>query len=213
MLTLSHTSQNTLNKTKFQLESRVSHSYVSNVRRPTTTSKIGPWPTHYSVYTRQCHLFRLWRGNECIHFMYHSNIRTYALYASMCFLLCFRLCFEFIYTLYYLYIYIISCTARSLLLPGTEWTVYLPIHLTVNLTVKWTYRVMVHIYWASHAQNQWSHARLQSSICSPYCDSFWHKLSQYGKKLLYTYVYHVVYYPALHEIINFVHEMLNVCAP
>ena len=27
-----------------------------------------------------------------------------------------------------------------------------------------------------------SHARLHSSIFSPYCDSFWHKLSQYGKK-------------------------------
>ena len=27
-----------------------------------------------------------------------------------------------------------------------------------------------------------SHAWLHSSIFSPYCDSFWHKLSQYGKK-------------------------------
>ena len=52
---------------------------------------------------------------------------------------------------------------------------------------------------------------------SPYCDSFWHKLSQYGKKIVYTYVYHIVYYlrkfEALHEITDFVHEMLSVCAP
>ena len=34
MVTLSHTSQNTLSKTKFQLESRVSFSYISNVTRP-----------------------------------------------------------------------------------------------------------------------------------------------------------------------------------
>jgi len=39
MLTLSHTSQNTLSKTKFQLESRVSFSYISNVRR-----------LHYTLY-------------------------------------------------------------------------------------------------------------------------------------------------------------------
>ena len=62
-----------------------------------------------------------------------------------------------------------------------------------------------------------SHARLQGSIFSPYCDSFWHKLKQYGKKILYTYVYHIVYYlrkcEALHEITDFVHEMLRVCAP
>ena len=40
-----------------------------------------------------------------------------------------------------------------------------------------------------------SHARLKGSIFSPYCDSIWHKLSQFGKKILYTYVYHIVYYP------------------
>ena len=55
------------------------------------------------------------------------------------------------------------------------------------------------------------------SIFSPYCDSFWLKLSQYGEKLLYTYVYRIVGYPgkfeALHEITDFVHEMLSVCAP
>ena len=37
------------------------------------------------------------------------------------------------------------------------------------------------------------------------------------KKILYTYVYHIVYYlrkcEALHEITDFVHEMLSVCAP
>ena len=43
------------------------------------------------------------------------------------------------------------------------------------------------------ASNFFSHVRLQGSIFSPYCDSFWHKLSQYGKKILYTYVYHIVY--------------------
>ena len=62
-----------------------------------------------------------------------------------------------------------------------------------------------------------SHARLQGSIFSPYCDSFWHKLSQYGKKIPYTYVYHIVYClrkcEALHEITVFVHEMHSVCAP
>ena len=62
-----------------------------------------------------------------------------------------------------------------------------------------------------------SHARIQGGSFSPYCDSFWHKLSQYGKKILYTYVYHIVYYlrksEALHEITDFVHEMLSVCAP
>ena len=65
--------------------------------------------------------------------------------------------------------------------------------------------------------NFFSHARLQGSIFSPYCDSVRHKLSQYGKKILYTYVYHVIFYlrkyEALHEITDFVHEMLNVCAP
>ena len=43
------------------------------------------------------------------------------------------------------------------------------------------------------------------------------KLSQYGEKILYTYVYHIVYYlrkcEALYEITDFVHEMLSVCAP
>ena len=34
MLALSHTSQNNLSKTKFQLETRVSYAYVSNVRQP-----------------------------------------------------------------------------------------------------------------------------------------------------------------------------------
>ena len=71
---------------------------------------------------------------------------------------------------------------------------------------------MVHIHWASRARNQWS-----GSIFPPYCESFWHKLSQYGNKILYTYVCHIVYYPrkceALHEIIDFMHEMLSVCAP
>ena len=37
------------------------------------------------------------------------------------------------------------------------------------------------------------------------------------KKILYNYVYHIVYYlgkcEALHEITDFVHEMLSVCAP
>ena len=40
--------------------------------------------------------------------------------------------------------------------------------------------------------NFFSHARLQGSIFSPYCDSFWLKLSQYGEKILYRYVYHIV---------------------
>ena len=73
--------------------------------------------------------------------------------------------------------------------------------------------LMVHIHWASHARNQWSHTRLQGSIFSPYCDSFWHKLSQYGKRILHSYVYHIVYYlrkyEALHEITDFVNEMLT----
>ena len=30
------------------------------------------------------------------------------------------------------------------------------------------------------------------SIFSPYCGSFWQKLSQYDEKILYTYVYHIV---------------------
>ena len=34
MLIISHTYQNTLNKTKIQLKTRVSHSYVSNIRLP-----------------------------------------------------------------------------------------------------------------------------------------------------------------------------------
>ena len=62
-----------------------------------------------------------------------------------------------------------------------------------------------------------SHARLQGSIFSSYCDSIWHKLSQYGKKILYTYVYHIVYYlrkcEALHEITDVEYQMLSVCAP
>ena len=56
------------------------------------------------------------------------------------------------------------------------------------------------------------------SIFSPYCDSFSQKLSQYGEKILHTYyVYHIVGYlekcEALHEITDFVHKMLSVCAP
>ena len=55
------------------------------------------------------------------------------------------------------------------------------------------------------------------SIFSPYCDSFCQKLSQYGEKIPYTYVYHIVNYlrncEALHEIMALVHEMLSVCAP
>ena len=55
------------------------------------------------------------------------------------------------------------------------------------------------------------------SIFSSYCDGFCQKLSQYGEKILYTYVYHIVgyliNYEALHEITNLVHEMLSVCAP
>ena len=51
----------------------------------------------------------------------------------------------------------------------------------------------------------------------PYCDHFWYKLSQYGKKVLYTYAYHMVNYlgnsEALHEITDLVHQMLSVCAP
>ena len=62
-----------------------------------------------------------------------------------------------------------------------------------------------------------SHARLQGISFSSYCDSIWHKLSQYGKKILYTYLYHIVYYlgncEALHEITDLVHQMLSVCAP
>ena len=90
---------------------------------------------------------------------------------------------------------------------------------------------MVHIYWASDARNQWSHAKLHIflgnqqcgihmylyNIFLPYWYSFWLKLSYYGKKILYTYVYHIVGYlgkcEALHEIINFVREMLSICAP
>ena len=48
-------------------------------------------------------------------------------------------------------------------------------------------------------------------------DSFSQKLSQYGEKILYTYVYHLVGYlgkcEALHEIIDLMHEMVSVCAP
>ena len=44
MLTISHTSQNTLNKAKFQLETRVSHSYVSHVRLPNYLGS-GCWST------------------------------------------------------------------------------------------------------------------------------------------------------------------------
>ena len=55
------------------------------------------------------------------------------------------------------------------------------------------------------------------SIFSPYCDSFSQKLSQYGEKILYTHVYHIVGYlgkcEALHEITDFAHQMLSVCAP
>jgi len=55
------------------------------------------------------------------------------------------------------------------------------------------------------------------SIFSPYCDSFCQKLSQYGEKIPYTYVYHTVGYlrncEALQEITDLVHEMLSVCAP
>ena len=64
-----------------------------------------------------------------------------------------------------------------------------------------------------------SHATLQGSIFSPYCESIWHKLSQYGKKILYTFVYHIVYYlgnyGALHEITDLAwdYQMLSVCAP
>ena len=47
----------------------------------------------------------------------------------------------------------------------------------------------------------------------PYCDHLCQKLSHYGKKILYTYVYYIVYYPrkceALHEITDFVHEMMK----
>ena len=55
------------------------------------------------------------------------------------------------------------------------------------------------------------------SIFSPYCDSFSQKLSQYGEKILYAYVYRIVgclgKCEALYEITDFVHQMLSVCAP
>ena len=99
-------------------------------------------------------------------------------------------------------------------------------HLKVLLWCTYTEHLMHEIsdlmqgfnfFFSSKASIFFSQARLQSSIFSPYSDSFWHKLSQYGKKILYTYVYHIVYYlgkcEALHEITDFVHEMLSVCAP
>ena len=67
----------------------------------------------------------------------------------------------------------------------------------------WMFPLLVHIHWASDARDQWSHARLLNFIVinymvyiclqyiSPHCDSFWQKLSQYGVKILYTYVYHI----------------------
>ena len=62
---------------------------------------------------------------------------------------------------------------------------------------------MVHIHWASDAQDPWSHVRLHNFqgnelygihkytlFFLPYYDHFWHKISQYGKKkyclLMYT---------------------------
>ena len=43
------------------------------------------------------------------------------------------------------------------------------------------------------------------------------KLSEYGEKILYTYVYHIVgclgNCEALDEITDLVHQMLSVCAP
>ena len=55
------------------------------------------------------------------------------------------------------------------------------------------------------------------SIILPHCDSFSQKLSQYGEKILYSYVYQFINYigncEALHEITDLVHEMLSVCAP
>jgi len=72
---------------------------------------------------------------------------------------------------------------------------------------------MVHIHWASHARNQWSHARLQFFfLMQGFTAVFFHHIvivsdinyHNMVKKILYTYVYHVVYYPgrceALHEI-------------
>ena len=51
----------------------------------------------------------------------------------------------------------------------------------------------------------------------PYWDSFYQKISQYGKKILYTYAYHIVHYlencEALNEITDLVHAMFSVCAP
>ena len=64
---------------------------------------------------------------------------------------------------------------------------------------------MVHIHWASHARDHWSHAGLHSRM------------------MWYTYVYSIFspYWVKneiselsdLHEITNFVQEMLSVCAP
>ena len=45
---------------------------------------------------------------------------------------------------------------------------------------------------------------------------FVRNVSQYGEKIVYTYVYHIVSYlgnfEALYEITDLVHEMLSVCA-
>ena len=55
------------------------------------------------------------------------------------------------------------------------------------------------------------------SIFSSYFDIFCQKLSQYGEKILHTYVHHIAGYlgncEALHEITDLVHEMLSVWAP
>ena len=78
-------------------------------------------------------------------------------------------------------------------------------------------RVMVHIHWASHARNQWSHARLH--IFPGKKLNGIHKYTVFFNHILIVYVrnYHnkVKKYclEAMHEITDFVHEMFSVCVP
>ena len=94
----------------------------------------------------------------------------------------------------------------------------------VTITVSTGYYTLkVHIHWGSHARlhsfpgNPIMWYTYVYSIFSPYCDSIWLKLSQYGEKILYAYAYYIVGYlwncEPLHEITDLVHEMLSVCAP
>ena len=91
--------------------------------------------------------------------------------------------------------------------------------------------IMVHKHWASDARNQWSHARLHNFLCNQQCGMhmytvFFHNIvivlarnyHNMVKKYcihMYTSLLELGYLGKcedLHEITDFVHEMLNVCA-